>query len=62
MVAIQDLPPSFRPPFYLRLNPLLDEAGFERYVENLCRPYKENFGRSCKREFGHLSHGVMLHG
>src|SRR4051812_25357383 len=28
-------------PFYQRLNALLDEAGFDRWVEGRCRPYYE---------------------
>jgi len=29
-------------PFYHKLNALLDQAGFDRWVENLCRPYYEH--------------------
>jgi hypothetical protein len=40
------LPPPPANPFYTHLNTLLDEAGFERFVEELCRPYyAEGFGR-----------------
>jgi transposase len=44
--ALKDLPPPPANPFYSRLNTLLDEAGFEPFVEDLCRPsYTEGFGR-----------------
>ncbi len=46
VIALQDLPPPPAHPFYQRLNALLDEAGFEPFLEDLCRPYyAENFGR-----------------
>jgi transposase len=46
VIALKDLPPPPANPFYQRLNALLDEAGFEPFVEELCRPYyAENFGR-----------------
>src|SRR5271165_1053900 len=46
VVALKDLPPPPANPFYTRLNSLLDEAGFEPFVEDLCRPYyAEGFGR-----------------
>src|SRR5271165_133398 len=46
VVALKDLPPPPANPFYTRLNTLLDEAGFEPFVEDLCRPYyAEGFGR-----------------
>ncbi len=46
VIALQDLPPPPAHPFYTRLNTLLDEAGFEPFVEGLCRPYyAEGFGR-----------------
>ncbi|MBI3462179.1 MAG: hypothetical protein HY000_03840 [Planctomycetes bacterium] len=38
-VATSDLPKSPGHPFYEKLNQLLAEAGFEPYVEQLCRPY-----------------------
>jgi transposase-like protein DUF772/DDE family transposase len=45
-IALKDLPPPPAQPFYLRLNQLLDEAGFEPFVEDLCRPYYcGGFGR-----------------
>ena len=45
-LATQDLPPAPGHPFYQRLNALLNDAGFDRYVENLCRPYyAEKAGR-----------------
>lgn len=37
--ATTDLPQSPGHAFYDRLNGLLAEAGFDRYVEDLCRPY-----------------------
>jgi transposase len=46
VIALKDLPPPPANPFYQRLNALLDEAGFEPFVEDLCRPYyADNFGR-----------------
>lgn len=46
VIALKDLPPPPANPFYERLNRLLDEAGFEPFVEDLCRPYyTEGFGR-----------------
>jgi transposase len=46
VIALKDLPPPPANPFYTRLNALLDEAGFEPFVEDLCRPYyAEGFGR-----------------
>jgi IS5 family transposase len=46
VIALKDLPPPPANPFYQRLNTLLDEAGFEPFVEDLCRPYyTEGFGR-----------------
>lgn len=46
VIALKDLPPPPANPFYARLNTLLDEAGFEPFVEDLCRPYyTERFGR-----------------
>lgn len=45
-VAATELPPAPGHPFYRRLNELLAEAGFDAYVEELCRPYyAENVGR-----------------
>ena len=38
-VATCDLPKSPGNPFYAKLNSLLDEAGFDKFVEDLCRPY-----------------------
>jgi len=38
-VATCDLPKSPGHPFYAKLNTLLDEAGFDRFVEDLCKPY-----------------------
>jgi transposase len=45
-VATTDLPRSPGHPFYEKLNALLAEAGFDAYVEELCRPYyAEGLGR-----------------
>ncbi len=38
-VATCDLPQSPGNPFYAKLNRLLDEAGFDDFVEALCRTY-----------------------
>jgi len=38
-VAAPDLPTAPGHPFYHKLNALLGEAGFDRFVEDLCRPY-----------------------
>jgi hypothetical protein len=35
-VATQDLPRSGAHPFYTRLNQILDEHDFDKYVEELC--------------------------
>jgi transposase-like protein DUF772/DDE family transposase len=46
VIALKDLPPPPAHPFYERLNTLLDEAGFEPFLEELCCPYyTEGFGR-----------------
>jgi transposase len=46
IIALKDLPPPPAHPFYQRLNQLLDEASFDPFVEDLCRPYYcEGFGR-----------------
>jgi transposase len=44
-VATQDLPRSPGHPFYGRLNELLDAAGFDRFVEDLCAPHYASGGR-----------------
>lgn len=45
-VAMQDLPRSAAHPFYVRLNQILDKAGFDGYVETLCqRFYADEIGR-----------------
>jgi transposase len=45
-ITLKDLPPPPANPFYHRLNTLLDGAGFEPFVEGLCRPYyAERIGR-----------------
>jgi len=38
-VATTDLPRSPGHPFYRKLNQLLAEAGFDAWLESLCRPY-----------------------
>jgi transposase len=46
VIALKDLPPPPARPFYQRLNQILDDAGFEPFVEDLCQPYyDESFGR-----------------
>jgi transposase len=45
-VAATNLPQAPGHPFYQKLNQLLAEAGFDAYVEELCRPfYAEKVGR-----------------
>ncbi len=45
-VATCDLPKSPGNPFYAKLNSLLDEAGFDKFVEALCEPcYAKKLGR-----------------
>ena len=45
-VATCDLPKSPGHPFYSKLNRLLDESGFDAFVENLCKPsYANGRGR-----------------
>src|SRR5712692_236880 len=45
-VAVADLPSSAGHPFYARLNEILDERGFDRYVEGKCRRfYAKKMGR-----------------
>lgn len=45
-VATQDLPRSASHPFYVRLNRTLDEADFDRYVEQVCASfYAPTMGR-----------------
>ena len=38
-VPTTDLPVSPGHPFYARLNAILDEAGFDRFAEEQCRPF-----------------------
>jgi len=38
-IATQDIATSPGHPFYEKLNELLDEAGFDEFVEDLCAPY-----------------------
>jgi len=38
-IAAPELPAAPGHPFYQKLNTLLDEAGFDRFVEGLCQPY-----------------------
>src|SRR3989442_1317484 len=38
-VSTTDLPVSPGHPFYARLNTILDEAGFDRFVEEQCRSF-----------------------
>src|SRR5512145_1222079 len=38
-IAATELPVSPGHPFYVRLNEILDAAGFDRFVEEHCRPF-----------------------
>jgi transposase len=38
-IAAPDLPTAPGHPFYQKLNALLDEAGFDHFVEGICQPY-----------------------
>ena len=38
-VATTDLPRSAAHPFYARLNQILDDAGFDRFVETVCAKF-----------------------
>jgi transposase len=38
-IPITDLPVSPGHPLYARLNTILDEAGFDRFAEEQCRPF-----------------------
>jgi len=45
-VAAADLPHSARHPFYERLNHVLDDAGFDAFVEAQCAPFSaDGIGR-----------------
>ena len=44
-MATQDLPRSAAHPFYTRLNQILDEHGFDGYVEGLCERFYADEGR-----------------
>jgi hypothetical protein len=45
-IATADLAPAPAHPFYQRLNDILQEAGFDPFVEDLCRPsYADGIGR-----------------
>jgi transposase len=44
-VATQDLPRSAAHPFYARLNQILDQHGFDGYVEGLCERFYADEGR-----------------
>ena len=43
-IASEDLPRSDGHPFYQRLNALLEEAGFDDFVEEACRPHYREGG------------------
>jgi len=46
VIAAADLTPAPAHPFYQRLNGVLQEAGFDVFVEDLCRPYyADHIGR-----------------
>jgi len=38
-IAATELPVSPGHPFYVRLNEILDPAGFDRFVEEHCQPF-----------------------
>jgi len=44
-VATQELSRSAARPFYTRLNQILDEHGFDGYVEGLCQRFYADEGR-----------------
>ena len=44
-VATADLPQGGGHPFYERLNQILDAAGFDAFVEQLCAPFSARMGR-----------------
>src|SRR5215831_3845063 len=44
-VATSDLPRSATHPFYTRLNQMLEQDNFDRYVEGLCRRFYADDGR-----------------
>jgi hypothetical protein len=44
-VATQDLPLSAAHPFYTRLNQILDQHDFDRFVEGLCERFYADEGR-----------------
>ena len=44
-VATQDLPRSAAHPFYARLNQILDQHDFDRFVEGLCERFYADDGR-----------------
>ena len=44
-VATQDLPRTAAHPFYARLNQILDQHDFDRYVEGLCERFYADDGR-----------------
>ncbi len=44
-IATTDLPTTAAHPFYERLNRILDEAGFDAYVEALCASFYASIGR-----------------
>jgi transposase len=44
-VTTQDLPHSAAHPFYARLNQILDQHDFDRYVEGLCERFYPDDGR-----------------
>ena len=45
-VATADLPKSAGHPFYARLNRVLDDAGFDTFIEAQCAPfYADGIGR-----------------
>ena len=62
-IASTDLPPSPGNAFYEKLNRLLTEHGFDRFVENLCKSYyAENKGREPDHEDEGWSHAPASKG
>ena len=47
-VATNDLPRSAAHPFYTRLNQILDQHDFDRYVEGLCQRFYARTDQGCR--------------
>ena len=48
-VATADLPQGGGHPFYERLNQILNAAGFDTFVEELCAPFHARMGRASRK-------------